>query len=78
MANDTVSYAFDLMLNSHAVNSVNSRTGDVMIGIADTAGLQIMFDNAKFNSNLNGSLSVDQSGYFRANERRQHGKKKFV
>jgi hypothetical protein len=53
-----ITYLFDLVLDSHAVSSVNAKTGHVVIGISDIAGLQTEIDNSHFNGNLVGDLTV--------------------
>jgi phage FluMu protein gp41 len=56
-----ITYVFDLVLDNHAVSSVNAKTGDVVIGISDIAGLQSEIDNAKFNGNLASDLNIGDS-----------------
>jgi hypothetical protein len=54
----TIQYLFDIILDSHAVTSVNSKVGDIVLEIADISGLQQEIDDAHFDGNLAGNLVV--------------------
>jgi hypothetical protein len=62
-----INYTFDLVVNSHTVSSVNLKTGEVVIGMSDISGLNTAINNAKFDGNLTGNLTVSGTSSFAGN-----------
>jgi hypothetical protein len=62
-----INYTFDLVVNSHTVLSVNLKTGEVVMGMSDILRLSTAIDNAKFDGNLTGNLTVSGTSTFGGN-----------
>jgi hypothetical protein len=62
-----INYTFDLVVNSHTVSNVNLKTGEVVIGMSDISGLNTAINNAKFDGNLTGNLTVSGTSSFAGN-----------